>query len=98
MELIADILLGSGALAAGLHARVGKRLRWFGRVAPASPWVMLHAATQGEFVELAACLLLADRNGAASHAQLETGRELKLHESLPLDRTGQQASNEEPLE
>jgi FtsZ-interacting cell division protein ZipA len=33
---------------------------------------MLHAATPGEFVELAACLLLADRNGAASHAQLDT--------------------------
>jgi FtsZ-interacting cell division protein ZipA len=64
--------LGAGALAAGLHARMGKRLRWFGRSAPGSPWVLLHSATQGEFVELAACLLLADRNGAASHAQLDT--------------------------
>jgi FtsZ-interacting cell division protein ZipA len=64
--------LGAGALAAGLHARLGKRLRWFGRTAPGSPWVMLHSATPGEFVELAACLLLADRNGAASHAQLDT--------------------------
>ena len=64
--------LGAGALAAGLHARMGKRLRWFGRAAPGSPWVLLHSATPGEFVELAACLLLADRNGAASHAQLDT--------------------------
>ena len=64
--------LGAGALAAGLHARMGKRLRWFGRTAPGSPWVLLHSATPGEFVELAACLLLADRNGAASHAQLDT--------------------------
>ncbi len=64
--------LAAGALAAGLHARVGKRLRWFGRTAPGSPWVLLNAATQGEFVELSACMLLADRNGAASHAQLET--------------------------
>ena len=64
--------LGAGALAAGLHARMGKRLRWFGRTAPGSSWVMLHSATPGEFVELAACLLLADRNGAASHAQLDT--------------------------
>ncbi len=62
----------AGALAAGLHARVGKRLRWFGRTAPGSPWVMLNSATPGEFVELVACLLLADRNGAVSHAQLET--------------------------
>jgi len=64
--------LGAGALAAGLHARMGKRLRWFGRTSPGAPWVLLHSATQGEFVELAACLLLADRNGAASHAQLDT--------------------------
>jgi FtsZ-interacting cell division protein ZipA len=64
--------VGAGALAAGLHARMGKRLRWFGRTAPGSPWVLLHSATPGEFVELAACLLLADRNGAASHGQLDT--------------------------
>ena len=64
--------LPAGALAAGLHARVGKRLRWFGRTAPGSPWVLLQSATPGEFVELAACMLLADRNGAASHAQLDT--------------------------
>ena len=64
--------LAAGALAAGLHARIGKRLRWFGRTAPGSPWVLLQSATPGEFVELAACMLLADRNGAASHAQLDT--------------------------
>ena len=64
--------LSAGALAAGLHARMGKRLRWFGRTAPRSRWKLLNSATPGEFVELAACLLLADRNGAASHAQLET--------------------------
>jgi FtsZ-interacting cell division protein ZipA len=64
--------LAAGALAAGLHARMGKRLRWFGRTAPGSRWTLLNSATPGEFVELAACLLLADRNGAASHAQLET--------------------------
>ena len=62
----------AGALAAGLHARMGKRLRWFGRTAPGSGWVLLNSATPGEFVELAACMLLADRNGAASRAQLET--------------------------
>ena len=64
--------LSAGALAAGLHARLGKRLRWFGRTAPGSSWVLLHSASPGEFVELAACLLLADRNGAASHAQIDT--------------------------
>jgi FtsZ-interacting cell division protein ZipA len=64
--------IGAGALAAGLHARLGKRLRWFGRTAPDAPWQMLAADTRGQFVELAACMLLADRNGAASRAQLDT--------------------------
>jgi FtsZ-interacting cell division protein ZipA len=64
--------VGAGAVAAGLHARMGKRLRWFGRTAPGAPWVLLSSSTPGEFVELVACMLLADRNGAASHAQLET--------------------------
>jgi hypothetical protein len=64
--------VGVGAFAAGLHARLGKRLRWFGRTAPEGPWHLLAADTRGEFIELAACLLLADRNGPASRAQLDT--------------------------
>jgi hypothetical protein len=64
--------VGVGAFAAGLHARLGKRLRWFGRTAPEGPWHLLATDTRGEFIELAACLLLADRNGAASRAQLDT--------------------------
>jgi hypothetical protein len=64
--------VGVGALAAGLHARLGKRLRWFGRAAPDAAWHLLASDTRGEFVEIAACLLLADRNGAASRAQLDT--------------------------
>lgn len=64
--------VGVGAVAAGLHARLGKRLRWFGRTMPEGPWHLLATETRGEFVELAACLLLADRNGAASRAQLDT--------------------------
>ncbi len=63
---------GVGALAAGLHARFGKRLRWFGRAKQDGPWQLLATETRGEFVEFAACLLLADRNGAASRAQIET--------------------------
>jgi hypothetical protein len=64
--------VGVGAFAAGLHARLGKRLRWFGRTAPDGPWQLLATDSRGEFIELAACLLLADRNGAASRAQLDT--------------------------
>ena len=64
--------IGVGAVAAGLHARLGKRLRWFGRTSPEAAWQPLAADARGEFVEIVACLLLADRNGAASRAQLDT--------------------------
>jgi len=61
----------AGALAAGLHARLGKPLRWFGRRDRDAPWQRLTGDTSGEFGEVAACLLLADRNGAASQVQIE---------------------------
>src|SRR6185436_4355170 len=61
----------AGALAAGLHARLGKPLRWFGRRDETAPWQRLTGDAPGEFGEVAACLLLADRNGAASRAQIE---------------------------
>ena len=60
------------ALGAGLGARIGKPVRWFGRVDARSDWQRLDAETQGAFAEIVACLLLADRNGAASRAQLDT--------------------------
>lgn len=61
----------AGSLAAGLHARVGKRLRWFGRTQPSGAWERLSSDSRGRYVEIVACMLLADRNGAASGAQLE---------------------------
>ena len=60
-----------GTLAPVLNARLGKRLRWFGRRGPGMPWQRLAADTSGEFAELLACLLLADRTGAASVPMLE---------------------------
>lgn len=62
----------AGALAAGLHARLGMPLRWFGRRGAGLPWQSLKSETVGEFAEVAACLLLANRAGAASRALLET--------------------------
>ena len=62
----------SGALAAGLHARLGKPLRWFGRSGAQGAWQRLASDTQGRHAEVVACMLLADRNGAASRAQIET--------------------------
>ncbi len=61
----------AGAIAAGLHARLGKPLRWFGRRGPGLPWQLLKSDSVGEFSEIAACLLLADRSGAASQPLLE---------------------------
>jgi len=63
--------IAAGALAAGLHARLGKPLRWFGRRDPDAPWQRITGESPGEFGEVAACLLLADRNGAASRPQIE---------------------------
>jgi FtsZ-interacting cell division protein ZipA len=62
----------AGALAAGLHARTGKRLRWFARHDARSDWQLLSSDVPGRFADVIACLLLADRNGAASRAQLDT--------------------------
>ncbi len=64
--------VGTGAVAAGLHARLGKPLRWFGRRGENAPWQRLASDTPGEFGEIAACLLLADRNGPVTRAQIDT--------------------------
>lgn len=61
----------AGGLAAGLHARLGRPLRWFGRRAEGTPWQLLKSDSTGEFSEVAACLLLANRVGAASQPMLD---------------------------
>jgi len=66
----------AGALSAGLHARIGKPLRWYGRREPRGPWQRLVTDSRGEYGEFAACMLLADRNGAATAAQIETFHKL----------------------
>jgi FtsZ-interacting cell division protein ZipA len=64
--------VGVSALGGALHAHLGKPLRWFGRRDASHGWQRLTSDTQGEFAEVVACLLLADRTGAATHAQLES--------------------------
>lgn len=63
--------VASGELAAGLQARLGQPLRWFGRRGPNLPWQLLKSDTGGDFTEIAACLLLANRSGAATAPLLE---------------------------
>jgi FtsZ-interacting cell division protein ZipA len=62
----------ASAIGAGFGARIGKALRWFGRPDARSDWQRLTPDTPGHFGEIVACLLLADRNGAASRAQIDT--------------------------
>ena len=68
--------VAAGAVAAGLHARLGKPVRWYGRREARGPWQRLAADSRGDYGEIAACMLLADRNGAASLAQIEAFRKL----------------------
>jgi hypothetical protein len=64
--------IAAGAIAAGLAARLGKPLRWFGHRGNGVGWVPVGKDTPGTFDQFAACLLLADRNGPVSRAQLDT--------------------------
>ncbi len=77
--------VSAGAVAAGLHARIGKPLRWFGRRGADAPWQLLKSDTAGEFSEIAACLLLADRAGAASKELIDAFARLagSVASSLP---------------
>ena len=63
--------IAAGLLAAGLHARVGKPLRWFGRADGSAAWERLTSDSSGRYGEVVACMLLADRTGAASRAQID---------------------------
>jgi hypothetical protein len=77
--------ISAGAVASGLHARIGKPLRWFGRRSPETPWQLLRSDTAGEFSEIVACLLLADRGGAASKELIDAFARLagSVASSLP---------------
>jgi hypothetical protein len=63
--------VNAGMVAAGLHARLGKTVRWYGRRAGDGPWQRLASDTRGEYSDFAACMLLADRNGAATRSQID---------------------------
>ncbi|MEO8740314.1 MAG: cell division protein ZipA C-terminal FtsZ-binding domain-containing protein [Casimicrobiaceae bacterium] len=56
----------TAALAGALAAITAKPSRWLGRRAPGLPWQQIDSATGGPWQELAACLLLANRAGAAT--------------------------------
>lgn len=64
------------ALGPALSAGVGKPVRWLGRRGVGTSWQLIDAATQGPWHEVAACLLLANRAGSVSRADVESFQRL----------------------
>ena len=60
----------SAAMGQAHALRQPKPVRWLGRRAAGLPWQAIDAAA-GPWQEIAACLLLADRSGAASRSDIE---------------------------
>jgi FtsZ-interacting cell division protein ZipA len=79
--------VAASALQAGVGARLGKPLRWFARTRPSGPWQLIGSDTSERFVEVVACLLLADRNGALSQAQLSAFLRLAGEIGTSIDAT-----------
>src|SRR5689334_6407606 len=71
-----DQPIAASVIGSGFSAHLGKPVHWFGRREAGAPWQLLAADAPGAFVEVIATLLLADRNGAASKAQLEAFQRL----------------------
>jgi ZipA, C-terminal FtsZ-binding domain len=61
----------TSALAGALSAQLGKPLRWLGRRGAGSAWLAIDSASSGTWHEIAACLLLANRAGAATRADID---------------------------
>jgi FtsZ-interacting cell division protein ZipA len=88
--------VAAGTVAAGLHARLGKPVRWYGRRDANGPWQRLASDSRGEYSEIAGCMLLADRNGPATQLQIESFHRLagEVAGSLPGAFTASAAADE----
>jgi FtsZ-interacting cell division protein ZipA len=93
----------SAALAHALAAPLGKPARWLGRRGASLPWLALDGAA-GPWQELAACLLLADRSGAATRADIAgflsvvTDAASELPAQCALPDAGEEAARAEELD
>ena len=63
--------VSTAALGSALSADCAKPVRWLGRRGVGTPWQLIDATTQGPWHEIAACLLLANRAGSVSRADVE---------------------------
>lgn len=61
----------TATLADVLASRFGKPVRWLGKRAPGLPWQPIDGSSTGPWQVLAACLLLANRAGAATREQID---------------------------
>ena len=61
----------TAGLARAAATGFAKPARWLGRIDTSLPWRPIDASGSGPWRELAACLLLANRNGAASREDLD---------------------------
>jgi hypothetical protein len=61
----------TSALAGALSAQLGKPVRWLGRRSAGSAWLTIDPASAGPWHEIAACLLLANRAGAATRSEID---------------------------
>jgi FtsZ-interacting cell division protein ZipA len=62
----------TAALGSAFAMPASRPVRWLGRRGPGLPWQALDTATSGPSQEIAACLLIANRAGAATAADIET--------------------------
>jgi len=61
----------TSAIGSALSTQLGKPLRWLGRRGAGSAWLAIDAASPGMWHEIAACLLLANRAGAATRSDID---------------------------
>jgi hypothetical protein len=68
--------VSTAALGQALAADAAKPVRWLGRRGAGTPWQLIDAASQGPWSEVAACLLLANRVGSVSRADVDAFQRL----------------------
>jgi ZipA, C-terminal FtsZ-binding domain len=66
----------TAAIASARSADGTKPVRWLGRRGVGTPWQLIDGTTQGPWHEVAACLLLANRSGSVSRAELDAFQRL----------------------
>jgi len=66
----------TAALGSARSADGAKPVRWLGRRGVGTPWQLIDGTTQGPWHEVAACLLLSNRAGPVSRAELDSFQRL----------------------